>query len=317
MTINLTWSLVMSLFEIFSKRQKRLRGEISDVYQYDILPDALRVQIVHIMLDTLGKPNDYVPQKPWEFICETLAREYGVFSLNKSRSSHSHTYHQELIDFFLEVSEADKALDVIELSFQILDRLGRKTTFRNQRDADSLVTGAIHELNARFKEHSVGYQFEAGEIIRVDSQFLHAEVVKPALQLLNAQGFAGPQDEFLRAHEHYRHGNAKEALNECLKSFESMMKVICLRRGWTLNGRETASNLIKICFDNQLIPVFWQSHFTSLRSLLESAVPTGRNNLAGHGQGAETTSVPDHLVAYMLHMTGACLVFLAESEEAL
>ncbi|WP_434120443.1 STM4504/CBY_0614 family protein [Pseudomonas fortuita] len=213
--------------------------------------------------------------------------------------------------------EVDQALDVVEMAFKILDKIGRDYSFRAWDEADKRVTDAIDELNVRFREHSVGFQFEAGEIIRVDSQYLHAKVIKPALQLLNAPGFAGPQDEFLRAHEHYRHGNAKEALNECLKSFESMMKAICMRRGWPLTGKETASNLIKVCLENGLIPAFWQTHFTSLRSLLESGVPTGRNNLAGHGQGPAATTVPEHLVAFMLHVTGACLVFLSESDNLL
>ena len=308
----------MALVEIFSKRQKRLRGEISDVYVYDDIPDSLRVQIIHIMLDNLGRKGEPALGEPWKVICETLSREYGLFSLFESRAPrYDRNYHAELVDFFLDVREADRALDVIEMSFQILHKVGRNFNFRYKQNADETVTAAIDELNGRFREHSVGYQFEVGEIIRVDSQFLHSEVVKPALQLLNAPGFAGPQDEFLNAHDHYRHGNSKESLNECLKAFESMMKVICLKRGWPLTGKETASGLIKICFEKELIPTFWQTQFSSLKSLLESAVPTGRNNLAGHGQGSKATTVPDHLVAFMLHMTGACLVFLAESEHRL
>ena len=75
--------------------------------------------------------------------------------------------------------------------------------------------------------------------------------------------------------------------------------------------------MIQICFDNGLIDPFWQSHYSSLRSLLESGVPTGRNKLSGHGQGTTPTTVPDHLVAYMLHMTASALVFLAEAEKNL
>ena len=44
--------------------------------------------------------------------------------------------------------------------------------------------------------------------------------------------YAGANDEFLRAHEHYRHKRHKECLNECLKAFESMMKAICKKRRW-------------------------------------------------------------------------------------
>lgn len=53
----------MSVFEIFSKRQKRERGEVPDVYQYEDIPQPLRVQIVHILRDALeGEYN----QDPYE-----------------------------------------------------------------------------------------------------------------------------------------------------------------------------------------------------------------------------------------------------------
>lgn len=77
------------------------------------------------------------------------------------------------------------------------------------------------------------------------------------------------------------------------EAFESVMKSICDRRGWTYGDRATAKSLIKVCFDNEIVPAFWQSHFSSLCGLLESGVPTGRNKLSGHGQGAAPTTVPD------------------------
>lgn len=174
---------------------------------------------------------------------------------------------------------------------------------------------AIEELNQRFKEHGVGYQFTNGQIIRIDSEFTHTEIVKPALRLLGQKQYAGAQQEFLKAHEHYRKRNAKEALNECLKAFESVMKAICDKRRWNYSKNATAKPLIQVCFDNGLVPSFWQSHYSSLRNLLESSVPTGRNKLSGHGQGTHPEAVPNHLVAYMLNMTASAIVFLAEAEE--
>ena len=53
----------------------------------------------------------------------------------------------------------------------------------------------------------------------------------------------------------------------------------------------------------------------ALRSLLEGGVPTGRNRLSGHGQGTTPTIIPDHIVSYVLHMTGAAIVFLVKSEQ--
>ena len=49
----------MAIYNLFSKRQKTLKGDMPDIYTYDDLPKALRVQIVHIWHDALGNGNDY------------------------------------------------------------------------------------------------------------------------------------------------------------------------------------------------------------------------------------------------------------------
>ena len=286
----------MAIFDLFSKRQKRLRGEIPDVYVYDALSNPLRVQIVHIWNDTLIH---------YEFIVDTLCREYGVFRLAETDNIHGRNHRQELFEFFLKEENFEKALDAVELSFWYI----------KHQHVQERADDAIEELNQRFKEHGVGYQFTNRQIIRIDSEFTHTKIVKPALRLLGQKQYAGAQQEFLKAHEHYRKGNAKEALNECLKAFESVMKAICDKRGWSYSNTATARPLIQVCFDNGLIPSFWQSHYSSLRNILESSVPTGRNKLSGHGQGTTPEAVPDHLVAYMLNMTASAIVFLAEADE--
>jgi hypothetical protein len=64
------------------------------------------------------------------------------------------------------------------------------------------------------------------------------------------------------------------------------------------------------------VPDFWQSALGALRSLLESGVPTGRNRISGHGQGAQQVDVPNHIVSFVLHMTASSIVFLAQADEA-
>ena len=141
------------------------------------------------------------------------------------------------------------------------------------------------ESNQRFKDHGVGYQLENSQIIRIDSEFTHAEIVKPALKLLHQPLWASAEEEFLKAHEHYRKGNGMEAMNECLKAFESVMKIICKKRKWACSGQTTTSALIQTCIENGLIPQIWESQYNTLRNLLASSVPTGRNKISGHGQG--------------------------------
>ncbi|EPM5582791.1 STM4504/CBY_0614 family protein [Vibrio vulnificus] len=310
----------MAIFELFSKRQKKLRGDVPDVYVYDEIPQPLKVQIVNIWEDTLGNSENYYSYREdvkgtYKFLVETICREYGLFKLPTAEKYGDRMYFSELANFLLQSKSIDENLDVIELTFKAIDRLTRNYNYLGRHEFDKAADDGIKELNIRFKEHGIGYQFVEGEIIRVDSELIHVEAVKPALRLLNQKNYHGAQEEFLSAYEHYRHGNFKESLNDCLKSFESTMKAICDKRDWKYANNATSRALIQVCFDNGLIPTFWQQQLTSLRSLLESSIPTGRNKLSGHGQGNEIITIPDHLVAYMLHMTASTLVFLATAEE--
>lgn len=310
----------MATFDLFSKRQKRLRGDVPDVYTYDDIPNPLRVQIVHIWTDTLGNGSQWYEgqvRHAYEFIVNTLCREYGIFKLPGGEDYGNRDYINELANFILQVKSVEKALDAIELSFRVIDRSTREWSYLSRRNASEIADSAISELNDRFKEHGIGFQFIGGEIIRVDSELIHSEAVKPALRLLNSKNYSGAQQEFLSAYEHYRHKKNKEALNDCLKSFESTMKAICDKRKWQYQSNATAKALIQVCFDNELVPSFWQQQLSSLRSMLESSIPTGRNKLSGHGQGSSPVAVPDYLTAYMLHMTASTLVFLVTAEEEL
>jgi hypothetical protein len=310
----------MAIFDLYSKRKKRASGEVLDVYQYDNFPTVLRIQLAHIFDDVIGNEQEAsdrylgVPAA-YRIIVQTLCREYGLFALTDEVRAQGNNYRQVRV-FLLEEPDIDRVLDLVELAVRVIERLTRKFDYRHKQGGDQAADDAIEEINARMREHGVGYSVQDEEIVRIDSQLLHAEVVKPALQLLNAPGYDGVQEEYLSAHEHYRHGRAKEALNDSLKAFESMMKVICAKHGWN-TGRGTAGDLLKACFENGLIPDFWQGHFGSLRSMLESGVPTARNRLGGHGQGGVPTDVPADIVAYALHTTGAAIVFLSNREKAL
>lgn len=316
----------MSIFDLFSKRQKKLRGDVPDVYTYDSIPNKLRAQIVHIIDDGLGNSNEYNKFKDvrdtYKLIVDILCREYGVFKLAKAEESSfiPRCYYTELLNSFLQETDNERVVDMIELSFKAINTVARQPDYAYRRfdDVDKIADNAISEVNLRFKEHGVGYEFVNNEIVKIDSQLIHSEVVKPALRLLNQKYYQGPQEEFLKAHEHYRHGRNKEALNDCLKSFESTMKAICNKRQWYYDSdKDTAKNLIDICFKNGLIPLYWQQNLNSLRSSLEGSIPTGRNRTSGHGQGSTPTTIPDYLTAYMLHMTASTILFMITAEESL
>ena len=239
---------------------------------------------------------------------------------------------------FLSKGNTEQVLDIIEASFHCIERhFGRYNRRPEDREADTgpscpaspyagVVRGmgiteedmsrslspdrAIEELNQRFLENDLGYQYRNGVIMRIDSEYTHSEIVLPALQLLNEPGFKPAMDEFLKGHEDYRRGRYEDAINEALKAFESTMKIICENRGWTVASDATALKLIQTCFDHQLIPVALQRHLTSLRTTLESGLLTVRNKYSGHGDGVRTVEVPEYLAQYALNLAASNIVLL-------
>jgi hypothetical protein len=301
----------MGIIDLFSKRQRRARGEMPDAYRYDDLPNPLRVQIIQIIQDAIGIDqygSSYV-YGLYEYINGILCREYGLFRLIDRQTS----FPDAIFTFFLQEESVDKALDIVELFFKVINTNVRKdygpgTRINRKIDTDE----AISELNQRFKEHGIGYQFESNEIIRIDSNYLHAEAVKPALSVLRERGFEGVNEEFLSAHGHYRHGRFKECLVDSLKAFESTMKAICKIRNWTIKPDDTAKMLIATCLSHGLFPSYLESQIGSLRSLLESGIPTIRNKEGGHGQGPDPKVVPEYLARYTLNLTASSILFLVE-----
>ena len=304
----------MAVTDLYSKRQKRLRGDTLDVFTYDHLPSPLRVQLVQNLEDGIGSPENRFSKDLYAEIHQALCREYGVFSLGK----HGELAWTSIARTLLETDDPERVIDIVELCLRAIDKYVRSHRhefgpFHHTRAPDAV----IKEINHRLREHGVGYEYVSGEIIRVDSKILHKEVVKPALVLLSDEKYQGANEEFLKAHEHYRHSRHKECLNECLKAFESVMKAICDGRGWQYNKGDTAKALINVCLSNGLFPSFMQTQLSGVRTILESGVPTVRNKLGGHGQGASVITVPESLASYILHLTAANIVLLANAERGL
>lgn len=308
------------VYNTFSKRQKTEQGETQEIYIYDAIPSTLRTQIVYIWHSAFGNEEEYYDlagegiRRTYKCLVEILREEVGVFILPPSIKHVQITFLEELIEYFLNEKDINRVLDVVELSFKYINKFARDFHYQFKKDSEEVADQAINDLNTRFKEHSIGYRFESSKLIRIDSEFLHIEIVKPALKLLIKSEYAGAQDEFLKACDHYKCGRKKEVLDACLKAFESLMKSICKKRGWHYLPNATASPLIKICLQNKLIPSFFQSKSEALQSLLESGIPTISNKLSRHGQGEEIVEIPDCIAAYALHETASTLILLDQAE---
>ena len=319
-------------YEVFSKRQQRMQGENPDTYQYETIPNELRVQILYIWEKVWETPLSRLAIDAYKSIEITLREAYGVLSLDgdDDHDEDGDGFYWVVRNFLLKTEDTDKVIDIIEVSFRYIDQviqtkshvsaagvLGSAIETSHRYILPNRISPdeAIDQLNRRFRQHSVGYQYESGQMVKVDSQYIHSEVVKPALMFLSDPIYEWANEEFLNAHEHYRNGRYKECLNDCLKAFESCLKIICQKRGWSYGEKDTATPLIEIVFEYDLIDSHMKSHFTALGSTLKSGVPTVRNRLSGHGQGPKEIVVPEYIASYILHLTASNILLLAKADE--
>jgi hypothetical protein len=203
-------------------------------------------------------------------------------------------------------------LDVVELSFRYIDQ-----DFGELNRADRLIRGitipadeAVLELNERFRRAGFGYRYERGNMIRLDSEFMHEEATVPAIMLLSDPRLAGADQEFRAAHDHFKAGEFKDCGIDALNALESTMKAICDAKGWQYPKGARATDLVGILRREGLFPEFVNQSFDQLIATLKSGLPVVRNNTGGHGQGAIPVATPEYVAAYALHLAASKIQLL-------
>jgi hypothetical protein len=247
----------------------------------------------------MGVDQDYDPHahELWTQIHDIMAREIGQLRLGDYGQVSTRCQ-----GWFL-IADAEPALDMIELTFRIIE---------HQFNEDP-AKAAVQELNHRFREHDPGYQYENGKVIRLDNQYVHAELIKPALSLITAPLFQAGNDDFMLAHRHYRDGNHKDCVVAAQRAFESALKAICRARGWSFASGDRAVELITVCRKHGLFPDYLDRSFDTYVAMLKTGLPGVRNNAGGHGQEPDAKPVPEYLAAYALHLTAANIVLAVEA----
>ena len=301
----------MAIFKTYSMRQKEMKGETLDVFAYDFLPESLRVQIVHILNKAVGDDSHKYSGQNYCFntIREILCEEHAIFSLDRNAQGP----RNEVVNYFIDLENVDYVLDVIEIAFKVILAAANDLAFKTYSRPKITPNQAVEDLNYRFKQHGIGYQFVSGQLIRVDDEFIHAEIILPTLQLLSSDKFRGANEEFLKAHEHYRHGRNPESLVDALKAMESVIKVICESKGWQYSATDSANKLLNIVFQNGLLPAYMESEFSAMRGVLEGGTLVVRNKLGGHGQGGERVEIPDYWARYALNTAASNIRLLVEA----
>lgn len=298
--------------DTFEKRNR----PASDVYTYKDPSSRLRQQVVYAVTDVFGP---CIPPRVgqrgswgyrfWEEAHERAVRELGRVSL--SRASRTTRYDDDFILFLKADPGTVHWLTVVEILARMVD-LEMRLEWQPQRAQRLDPDEFVETLNTRFREHAFGYAYESGRILKVSSDYLHQEAVRPAIELLGAAGFEGALDEFLRAHQRYREGAFEAAVQEALKSNESVIKSILEARGWTHDPKAPFRKLLQTLYDKGFFGGEMLDYYQGgLDKVLSAGLPTLRNQPgAAHGSGVGRRVVPEHVCTLALHHAAANAVFL-------
>ncbi|WP_143755068.1 STM4504/CBY_0614 family protein [Caulobacter sp. B11] len=303
----------MALPQLYSRRKRQTHESGDDVYKYDEMPERVRVQILTVAKENIPdiKNDDAVGGKYIIELCKIIAKEKGLFRL----AGYQNCAYDEFVNWMMGESDLDYVFDSIEILTRIFVAIEEDRYRFGLGNYEARKP--ISEINARLKEAAIGYQLVQGEIIRVDSEFLHQEAIVPALKITADIAFHAVNGEFRAAHAAFRAADYETCITECAKAFESTLKVIGQERGWVISATDPAKKLLDAAYAAGFIPAYLQNEFTGIRTVLESSVPVIRNKSAAHGAGSQPRNVPEHLATFQIQQTAAAILFLIRHHRAM
>lgn len=229
----------------------------------------------------------------WKSILTKMNIEFGRNFRGVSYSS------EKIHKAFIQLTD-EESLYFLEM---VLDEMDKQIVFKYEE--------FVIRLNKIFLENSFGYEIVEGQLIRIDSKFIHQEVILNAIQLLYEVEFENASIEYMQAFTDYKNGNLKGAITNAGKAFESTMKIICEEMNYSYKQSDNAKKLISTLMNKEFIPSYLQTHFSGLSNTLESGLPTVRNKHS-HGDGVIEVEVTEKIVRYALNLCATNIVLLVE-----
>ena len=121
----------------------------------------------------------------------------------------------------------------------------------------------------------------------------------------------------MTAHQHYRAGKFKDAVNAANRAFESALKIICDLEGWTYDSGDRAKELVSLVNSKGLFTRDLDKGLDTYIALLKTGLPIIRDNTARHGEGIAAKAVTAGMARYAINLTASNIVFLADAYSAL
>ena len=295
---------------LHSQRKRREEGEEKDFYSYDEIPEETRRKVFYTLdrnCVKFGVSGSFDARDDFNNLRMQIRHNYGITDINNERdnrlSIHKYLMECSLTEFF----------DCIEIFLHIKTGYGEGHRLRE----------AIKDINNIFSMDKIGYEivethFEDLKylIIRIDSKYLHNEVIKKTLTLLYGNSFKAALNEFENALEKYTKKEYPEAITYANSAFESIMKMIVGKDN--LDAGQLIAELKKLEIrGTKFLPSHYENFGIEIKKLL-NCLPITRNEKGmPHGKGSKIESVDKSFAEFALHLSGSFIVFLIERCEEL
>ena len=301
------------IFSVFSRREKAA-ATVSKPLTQDF-----RFRVFQLCEDTFFE--SYVPHSSdlWEEMHRHLIYLHGRPSLT---GRHRDSKRADTLAFLSQCSD-EHFFDFIEFIFQSgafwqlsygieEDQfINAINEFLSIDDLPYSLTGFVREEveashhGSRAKTiHTISYP----QIIRRDSEAIHETVIQPTLTLLGNPTFKTANEEFLDALKDFRNGNYRDSIVKCGSSLESVMKIICDRKGWSYQQTDTASALLKNILPRTNLDLYFEQPIILIATI--------RNRLSkAHGAGTQQKTVSKHVANYVINATASAILLLVEETQ--
>jgi hypothetical protein len=275
------------------------------VFPGPLLQDHTRGQLIHVLKRAVG--TGAFADVFWSAVVGRYDYEMGTSNLNLGGGVPA----EEVADYFIRHTPGVEALDLIALALLVAQWSDANVSSGDRGDAGVTMApnDAVDEVNRFLQEGRVPYQFVRARWVHVTSGYVHQEMVRPALDALARDGFAGALEEFKRALDHARDGRTKEAANEATKALESTMKCICDARGWTYPANATAEPLFSLMVGHGVIANWMENGFMGVVAI--------RNKRGAHGQGASAQPLAPYIADLAVNLAASYILVLIAAHDAL
>ena len=307
----------MDLKDIFSVFSHRNPTEELD--KLPTLPESFRNRVLLLIRKRWGnaQSGNYLSSF-WEDMHEKLTMSFGrgilMEELNPSNPS------EDVISFLANCSDKH-FIDFLEFIFK------SKTHWRVAIQDDNKIVNDINELFSadNLPYHITNFAFSISKeptqgvrgrttrevrsvssypkVILKENEVIHKTAIEPSLSILEKEDFKLAHEEFIDALTDFREGDFGDCLTKCGSSFESVMKIICNKNGWSYSQDDTASKLLNVIFQNSSLPRFYETHFI--------LVSTIRNKISkSHGAGTKPKKPSKNIAEFSINQTASSITFL-------